>query len=180
MTRFEKALYAIYAVFSLPAWRSFLATLAGVGALGLVLLAVSSFGQNTSAVAAKTSFKNPPPAAPGATAEDKSIRPMGIRIPDAELVDLRRRIAATKWPDRELVSDATQGVQLATMQKLAHYWETDYDWRKAEARLNALPQFVSTIDGLDIHFIHVRSKHDRCSARQVHARRKSVTSAIRV
>ena len=75
------------------------------------------------------------------------------------LVDLRRRIAATKWPERETVSDAMQGVLLATMQKLAEYWATDYDWRKVEARLNALVQFVTTIDALDIHLIHVRSKH---------------------
>jgi hypothetical protein len=88
-----------------------------------------------------------------------AIRPFQIDIPQEALVDLRRRIVATKWPERELVIDATQGVQLATMQKLAHYWATDYDWRNVEARLNALPQFVTTIDGLDIHFIHVRSKH---------------------
>jgi pimeloyl-ACP methyl ester carboxylesterase len=88
-----------------------------------------------------------------------AIRPFHISIPEDQLVELRRRIAATQWPERELVSDATQGVQLATMQKLAHYWATDYDWRKAEARLNALPQFVTTIDGVDIHFIYVRSKH---------------------
>ena len=86
------------------------------------------------------------------------IRPFHIDIPEAKLVDLRRRIAATQWPDREIVSDATQGVQLATMQKLASYWATEYDWRKMEAKLNALPQFVTTIDGVDIHFIHVRSK----------------------
>ena len=77
-----------------------------------------------------------------------------------QLVDLRRRIAATRWPEQETVTDASQGVQLATMQKLARYWATDYDWRKVEARLNALPQFITEIDGLDIHFIHVRSKHE--------------------
>jgi pimeloyl-ACP methyl ester carboxylesterase len=91
-----------------------------------------------------------------ATAE---IRPFHINIPEEQIVDLRRRVAATKWPERELVSDATQGVQLATMQKLARYWATEYSWRKVEARLNALPQFVTNIDGLDIHFIHVRSKN---------------------
>jgi pimeloyl-ACP methyl ester carboxylesterase len=88
-----------------------------------------------------------------------AIRPFQIRVPEKELVDLRRRVAATRWPDRELVSDATQGVQLATMQKLARYWATEYDWRKTEKKLNALPNFVTTIDGVDIHFIHVRSKH---------------------
>jgi pimeloyl-ACP methyl ester carboxylesterase len=92
-------------------------------------------------------------------AEDESIRPFRFTAPQAALDDLRRRIKATQWPERETVSDATQGVQLATMQKLAAYWATDYDWRKIEARMNALPQFVTTIDGLDIHFIHVRSKH---------------------
>src|SRR6202035_4355766 len=78
---------------------------------------------------------------------------------DAALSDLRRRIAATKWPSRELVTDATQGVQLATVRELARYWATEYEWRQVEARLNALPQFMTTIDGVDIHFIHVRSKH---------------------
>ena len=81
-------------------------------------------------------------------------------VPEAELTELRRRINATRWPERETVADASQGVQLATMQKLARYWATDYDWRKCEARLNALPQFITEIDGLDIHFIHVRSKHE--------------------
>jgi pimeloyl-ACP methyl ester carboxylesterase len=90
---------------------------------------------------------------------DESIRPFKFHASDEALADLRRRIAATKWPSRELVGDAAQGVQLATMQKLARYWERDYDWRKVEARLNALPQFVTNIDGVDIHFIHVRSKH---------------------
>ncbi len=88
-----------------------------------------------------------------------AIRPFQFNFPDAELTDLRRRVNATKWPERELVTDASQGVQLATMQKLARYWATDYDWRKCEAKLNALPQFITTIDGLDIHFIHVRSKN---------------------
>ena len=93
-------------------------------------------------------------------AVDKTaIRPFHVKVPEAELAELRRRIKATKWPERETVSDASQGVQFATIQKLAHYWETDYDWRKVEARLNALPQFMTNIDGVDIHFIHVRSKH---------------------
>src|SRR6202521_4038222 len=89
-----------------------------------------------------------------------AIRPFSINFPEEELVDLRRRITATKWPEQEQVSDASQGVQLATIQKLARRWATDYDWRKVEARLNALPQFITEIDGLDIHFIHVRSKHE--------------------
>src|ERR1700687_2401311 len=89
-----------------------------------------------------------------------AIRPFHVNIPEAELTELRRRINATKWPDRETVADASQGVQLATIQKLAQHWATDYDWRKVEAQLNALPQFITEIDGLDIHFIHVRSKHE--------------------
>jgi len=90
-----------------------------------------------------------------------AIRPFQkVNIPEAELTELRRRINATNWPQRETVADATQGVQLATMQNLARYWGTDYDWRKCEAKLNALPQFLTEIDGLDIHFIHVRSKHE--------------------
>ena len=88
------------------------------------------------------------------------MRPFRVNVPDEQLVDLRRRIAATKWPSKESVGDDTQGVQLATMQKLANYWATDHDWRKVEARLSALPQFITEIDGLDIHFIHVRSKHE--------------------
>jgi pimeloyl-ACP methyl ester carboxylesterase len=93
-----------------------------------------------------------------APAADAAIRPFQFHASDEALADLRRRVAATRWPSGELVRDATQGVQLATLQKLAAYWSKDYDWRKVEARLNALPQFVTTIDGLDIHFIHVRSK----------------------
>ena len=88
------------------------------------------------------------------------IRPFHFEIPDGALDDLRRRIAATQWPEKETVADESQGVQLATMQKLARYWKTEYDWRTCEAKLNALPQFVTEIDGLDIHFIHVRSQHD--------------------
>ncbi|WP_455281259.1 epoxide hydrolase family protein [Cupriavidus necator] len=96
---------------------------------------------------------------PRQASDDERVRPFTIRVPEAQLVDLRRRIAATKWPSRELVTDASQGVQLATMRELARTWQTDYSWRKFEAKLNALPQFMTTIDGVDIHFIHVRSKH---------------------
>jgi pimeloyl-ACP methyl ester carboxylesterase len=92
-------------------------------------------------------------------AVDVSIRPFQFHASDEALADLRRRISATKWPSQELVKDGTQGVQLETMQKLAKYWATDYDWRKVEARLNGLPQFLTTIDGVEIHFIHVRSKN---------------------
>jgi len=89
-----------------------------------------------------------------------AVRPFNIDVPDAELSELRRRIAATRWPERETVTDDSQGVPLAMMQELASYWAKDYDWRKCEAKLNALPQFITEIDGLDIHFIHVRSKHE--------------------
>jgi pimeloyl-ACP methyl ester carboxylesterase len=89
-----------------------------------------------------------------------AIRPFQIEIPEEQLAELRRRIAATQWPEKETVDDASQGVPLATMQELARYWATDYDWRKCEKKLNALPQFITQIDGLDIHFIHVRSQHD--------------------
>ena len=91
---------------------------------------------------------------------DTSIRPFRANVPDAAVADLRRRLAATRWPTKELVGDRSQGVQLATLKELARYWATEYDWRKCEAKLNALPQFVTKIDGVDIHFIHVGSPHD--------------------
>jgi len=94
-----------------------------------------------------------------ADGDNTAIRPFHVNFPETALVDLRRRISATQWPDRETVADQSQGPQLATLQKLARYWETEYDWCKVEARLNALPNFVAEIDGLDIHFIHVRSNH---------------------
>jgi hypothetical protein len=96
----------------------------------------------------------------GQAADKDAIRPFHVSIPEDALVDLRRRIAATRWPEQETVADQSQGVQLATMRELARYWATEYDWRTCEAKLNALPQFITEIDGLDIHFIHVRSQHD--------------------
>ena len=122
--------------------RGFLNASAAVGALGLGLTAASGVVV----------------AAP-ASADAASIRPFRVAFPSMALVDLRRRIEETRWPTRELVKDESQGVRLATMQKLARHWTTEYDWRKAEAKLNAWPQFMTTIDGVDIHFIHVRSKH---------------------
>jgi pimeloyl-ACP methyl ester carboxylesterase len=92
--------------------------------------------------------------------DDVEVRPFEVDFPEAELTDLRRRINATRWPERETVADDSQGVPLETMQELARYWGTDYDWRKCEAKLNALPNFLTEIDGLDIHFIHVRSQHE--------------------
>jgi pimeloyl-ACP methyl ester carboxylesterase len=95
-----------------------------------------------------------------AATDANAIRPFHVKVPKADLADLRRRIKATKWPEKETVAGASQGVQYETIKKLAHYWATEHDWRKVEARLNALPQFMTEIDGLDIHFIHVRSKHE--------------------
>jgi len=99
------------------------------------------------------------PAQLAAADEGDAVRPFRVNVPEDALVDLRRRIGATRWPDRETVNDQSQGVPLARFQELVRYWGTDYDWRKAEARLNALPQFMTTIDDVDIHFIHVRSRH---------------------
>src|SRR3954467_11742533 len=96
------------------------------------------------------------PKSTGAT----DIRPFQIDVPEEQLAELRRRVAATRLPSAELVDDRSQGVQLATIRALANYWATDYDWRACEARLNALPQFMTEIDGVDIHFIHVRSPHE--------------------
>jgi pimeloyl-ACP methyl ester carboxylesterase len=93
------------------------------------------------------------------TAEAEAIHPFSVKIPEAVVADLRQRVLATRWPDKETVNDQSQGVQLAKLQALVRYWGTDYDWRKVEAKLNALPQFTTTIDGLEIHFIHVKSRH---------------------
>jgi pimeloyl-ACP methyl ester carboxylesterase len=135
------------AVTSSPTRRKVIAGAAAAGAAGL-LSAHPAPGQ-------------PPKQGDGSMSkgEESTIRPFQFKASDEALADLRRRIAATKWPSRELVTDATQGVQLATMRELARHWQTDYDWRKFETRLNALPQFMTTIDGVDIHFIHIRSKN---------------------
>ena len=93
-------------------------------------------------------------------ADKATIRPFQVNVPEVELTELRRRINSTRWPDRETVTDESQGAPLATIQELAHHWATRYDWRKCEAKLNALPQFITEVDGLDIHFIHIRSKHE--------------------
>jgi pimeloyl-ACP methyl ester carboxylesterase len=107
----------------------------------------------------ETRTSGPRPAEGAAAAEDGAIRPFRVSFPDEDLADLRRRIDATRWPERETVDDDSQGVPLATMQELARYWATDHDWRRCEAKLNDLPQFTTEIDGLDIHFLHVRSRH---------------------
>ena len=123
-----------------------------------------------------------PTSAGGEQAADKNaMRPFHVNIPEAELTELRRRINATKWPERETVTDASQGIQLATIQALARYWGTEYDWRKCEAKLNALPQFITGIDGLDIHFIHVRSKHEHALPLIVtHGWPGSITEQIKI
>jgi len=129
--------------------RDFLAASATVSAIGL---ATAASAEALDLVAAASGG--------GSAAADAAIRPFKFEAPEAELADLKRRIAATRWPERETVNDRTQGVQLATMRALAEAWQSDYDWRKVEARLNGWPQFITEIDGLDIHFIHVRSKHE--------------------
>jgi pimeloyl-ACP methyl ester carboxylesterase len=139
---------------SLMGTRPRLAASALVAAIGMLLPALAAHADTTPPTTGSASI-----AAHAPTADDTSIRPFQVHVSDAALADLRRRIADTKWPTQETVTDASQGVQLSTMRKLADYWQTDYDWRKVEARLNALPQYVTTIDGVDIHFIHVRSKN---------------------
>ena len=119
----------------------------------------SSNGREALAASAATAASSGVSRQARVETKSDAIREFHVNVPESELAELRRRINATRWPDRETVSDATQGVQLATTQALARYWATEYDWRKCEARLNALPQFITEIDGLDIHFIHVRSKH---------------------
>jgi pimeloyl-ACP methyl ester carboxylesterase len=139
------------AVPSVPIRRRVGAITAAAGAFSLALLGAFSYAPIVSAAA----------PTPSATADDTSIRPFHVNVPEAALVDLRKRIAATRWPDRETVTDQSQGVQLAKIQALVNYWGTDYDWRKAEAKLNALPEFVTTIDGVDIQFIWVRSRNPK-------------------
>jgi pimeloyl-ACP methyl ester carboxylesterase len=133
--------------------RSILAASAAAGAVSLISMEPAAVGGEPS-----RQQSNQGDLAMG-TAKADAIRPFSSRVTDEALVDLRRRINATNWPEQETVADASQGVQLATMRELARYWETKHDWRKAEERLNALPQFITEIDGLDIHFIHVRSEH---------------------
>jgi pimeloyl-ACP methyl ester carboxylesterase len=115
---------------------------------------------NAAMVAVAASVSSLPPLHPAQAAVSGTIRPFNVNIDEKDLADLRRRLEATRWPDKEIVTDQSQGVKLATIQELVRYWQTDYDWRKVEARLNALPQFITEIDGVDIHFIHVRSRHE--------------------
>jgi pimeloyl-ACP methyl ester carboxylesterase len=143
------------------------ATVLSRRALLLSGAAITAFAAATAAVGKATTEKEATkmttiatarPDTARATTSDE-IRPFRVHVPEADILDLRRRLAATRWPDRETVADASQGAQLANLQELVRYWATDYDWRKAEAKLNAFPQFKTKIDGVDIHFIHVKSRH---------------------
>src|SRR5260221_5503014 len=124
--------------------RTLTSTIITGGTGALILLMAPGFAQNTP----KTSAQTP-----------EAVRPFQINIPETALTDLRKRVLATRWPDKETVADQSQGVQLSTMQALANYWATAYDWHKCEAKLKSYPQFITNIDGVDIHFIHVRSKN---------------------
>ena len=128
-------------------------------ALGLLVFSSINYGQTMTISQTESTVATATAQKQRARTEDRSIRPFTANVPQAAIDDLRRRILATQWPERETVADSSQGVPLATMRELANYWATGYDWRKVEAKLNALPQFITEIDGLDIHFIHVRSKH---------------------
>ncbi len=151
--------------------RDFLKLLgAGSLSLGVGIFGISNILKNIREASALN--ETAPPVLPGGMnntnitsnninkINNSDIRPFHVNVPEEELIELRRRIKAIRWPEKETVTDQTQGVQLATIQKLAHYWATQHDWRKVEAKLNSLPQFITAIDGLDIHFIHVRSKHE--------------------
>lgn len=115
--------------------------------------------QLLAATAAAGALSMLPGTLPAAAGDDTSIRPFRANVSDEAVADLRRRLQATRWPDKETVTDSSQGAQLANLQELVRYWATDYDWRKGEAKLNAFPQFMTQIDGVDVHFIHVRSRH---------------------
>lgn len=139
--------------------RDFLARSAAALSVGPFVFASPNHAKETTMTTATEGVVVAQAPATRQTAGNTSIRPFSYRATDEELNDLRRRVAATRLPDKEPVSDFSQGVKLATVQKLARYWATEYDWRKVEARMNSLPHFITEIDGLDIHFIHARSKH---------------------
>lgn len=126
-----------------------------LGVVGLAILGLAS----VASAQGNADGAGPTAARSGSLAEDTTIRPFEVHVPDAAIEDLQRRLDATRWPEKELVRDPTQGVQLATMQEVVRCWREEHDWRAVEAKLNALPQFLTRIDGLDIHFIHVRSTH---------------------
>lgn len=131
--------------------------LLGIATIGVAVAGLLLAPQMAAGASARTSSQG---SLTAGTTDDTAIRPFSVNFPDEALADLRRRVAATRWPSQELVADDTQGVRLATMRKLADYWANQYDWRKAEANINKYPQFVTSIDGVDIHFIHVKSKHE--------------------
>jgi pimeloyl-ACP methyl ester carboxylesterase len=135
-------------------------TAAGALAFGLFIFSNPNRGQAMTISDTDSSVLAPASSTKRAATADRSIQPFTMKVPQDAVDDLRRRLAATRWPTRELVADRSQGVQLAALRELARYWTTEYDWRKCEARLNALPQFTTEIDGVDIHFIHVRSRHE--------------------
>jgi pimeloyl-ACP methyl ester carboxylesterase len=141
-----------------PSSRNVLAVISAI-AVGLIFFIFAIYAHTKSTADLKRSDVSAPSAIENGSTAGDSIRPFHVDVPNAALVDLHRRLVATRWPEQETVTDRSQGVQLMTMKELVRYWQTEYDWRKCEARLNALPQFVTRIDGLDIHFIHVRSKH---------------------
>lgn len=134
--------------------RSFLAGSAATGAVSFLPM------HSVAARDVRASKKSNHEGSPIGKAKADAILPFRVNVPGEDLADLRRRLAATRWPTKELVEDRSQGVQLATLRALARYWSTEYDWRKCEARLNALPQFMTKIDGVEIHFIHIRSEHE--------------------
>ena len=140
--------------------RRFLAASTAAGAAGFALLAGRVEAQSATKAKPQAPGSDQAPATPTTATKDNSIRPFQIDVPEAALAELRRRLATTRWPTRELVEDRSQGVQLATLRELARYWAGEYDWRQCEAGLNALPQFLTKIDGVDIHFLHVRSRHE--------------------
>ena len=146
-------------LFGAQSSRAVRASTAATLAVGLLVFSSLNHGQTTGRSETGTVVAAQASSARTAAAADRSIRPFKARIPQAQIDELRRRIAATRFPERETVADFSQGVQLEKLRPLVEYWGKSYDWRKAEAKLNALPQFITTIDGLDIHFIHVRSRH---------------------
>ncbi|MGB6976319.1 MAG: epoxide hydrolase family protein [Gammaproteobacteria bacterium] len=141
-----------------PNWRSFITNSAFLYVLSVAFFSSASFAQTTSVTGAQTANISQTNTNKTST-EDTAIHPFHVHFPQAQLVDMRKRITATRWPDKETVNDQSQGVQLAKLQELMHYWGTGYDWRKTEAKLNALPMFVTKIDGIDIQFIWVKSRN---------------------
>lgn len=160
MNRFEQIAEKTHALVLTLGRRIDSAPSVAASAFGIALMAAPCYAMAAAEGAAETlASATPAPAKHSVGSEDARIRPFRVNVSKADLTDLRRRLAATRWPTKELVEDRSQGVQLATLKELVRYWATDYDWRRAETKLNAFPQFVTKIDGVDIHFIHVKSRH---------------------